>query len=349
MKIAQVSPLIESVPPRFYGGTERIVSYLTEELVRQGHDVTLFASGDSITDARLIPCCPKALRLDDGVKDYLPHTALLLEQVRRQVRDFDIVHFHIDYLHLPLFSTLGKPFVTTMHGRMDLPDIHPIFGAFPDTPLVSISDNQRLPMKANWAKTVYHGLPLDLYKPGKPDGEPYLAFLGRIAREKRVDRAIEIAKRAGMTLKIAAKVDPADQEFFDDEVKHLLDQPGIEFIGEIGEDEKQSFLANATALLFPIDWPEPFGLVMIESMACGTPVIAWKCGSVPEVLEDGVSGYVVEDMDAAVAAVPKVEALDRTKVRQRFEERFSSRRMAQDYVRVYEELTQGGRPRIRVA
>jgi glycosyltransferase involved in cell wall biosynthesis len=339
MRIAQISPLIESVPPKLYGGTERIASHLTEELVRQGHEVTLFASGDSVTAAELVACVPQALRLANVV-EVLPYQVLQLEYLRRRAHDFDILHFHTDYLHFPLIRQLGVAAVTTMHGRLDLPDLPPLFAEFHGMPLVSISDGQRAPLPANWVATVQHGLPADLYafSPGCRDG--YLAFLGRICPEKRPDRAIEIARRAGVPLKIAAKVDRVDEAYFNRVVRPLLTTPGVEFVGEIGENEKQDFLERARALLFPIDWPEPFGLVLIEAMACGTPVVAWRRGSVPEIVEDEATGLIVDSIEAAVAAVGRIGALDRRGVRRRFEERFTAERMARDYLAVYERLLQ---------
>jgi glycosyltransferase involved in cell wall biosynthesis len=339
MKIAQVSPLYESVPPKLYGGTERVVSYLTEELVRQGHDVTLFASGDSVTGARLVAGSPRALRLDDSHIDPLAYNVVLIDKVFRAAHEFDVIHFHTDYLHFPLSKRYGVPNVTTMHGRLDLPDLATIFNQFPQVNVVSISDAQREPLAwANWQGTVHHGLPTDLYtfreKPGK-----YLAFLGRISPEKRADRAIEIARRMGMKLKIAAKVDSADKDYFKQEIEPLLTDNLVEFIGEIGEKEKDEFLGNAYALLFPIDWPEPFGMVMIEAMACGTPVIAFPGGSVPEVIQDGVNGFVCTSVDEAVEAVERVSTLSRWQSRQVFEERFSAERMARDYVEIYERIS----------
>ena len=336
MKIAQIAPLMESVPPRLYGGTERIVSYLTDELVKQGHDVTLFASGDSTTSASLIPCCTEALRLNPAVKDTIPYYMGLIDNVARMAAQFDVLHFHIDQYHFPLFRGLGANTVTTLHGRQDLPDLQYLYAKFPEMPLVSISDAQRAPIPhANFAATVYHGLPTDLLTPAPgPKGE-YLAFLGRISPEKRVDRAIHIARAANLPLKIAAKVDRVDQAYFEAEIRPLLDLSGIDFIGEIDERTKPSFLGNARALLFPIDWPEPFGLVMIEAMACGTPVLAFRNGSVSEVIDDGLTGVVVESMDEAHARLGEVLALDRKLVRARFEKRFSATRMAEDYVAVY--------------
>jgi glycosyltransferase involved in cell wall biosynthesis len=336
MKIAQIAPLMESVPPRLYGGTERIVFYLTEELVRQGHDVTLFASGDSVTSANLVPCARTALRLDPNVRDPVPYYLMMLDRVRERAAQFDILHFHIEYFHLPLFRPLAGRTVTTLHGRQDLPDLRPLFVQFCDMPLVSISNAQRRPIpNANFAATVLHGLPLDLHKPVFEPSGGYVAFLGRISPEKRPDRAIEIARAVGVPLKIAAKVDKADCDYFREVIEPLLDPPGIEFVGEINEAQKGEFLGQARALLFPIDWPEPFGLVMIEAMACGTPVLAFRQGSVPEIVEDRITGRVVDSVEEAVAALPEVLALDRHAVRRRFEERFSAARMAKDYVAVY--------------
>jgi glycosyltransferase involved in cell wall biosynthesis len=338
MKIAQVSPLYESVPPKYYGGTEGVVSYLTEELVRQGHEVTLFASGDSVTQARLVAPCPRALRLDDQCEEPLPYHMVLLEQVAAEAAAFDLLHFHIDYLHFPLVERLATPHVTTLHGRLDLPDLGPLYQAFAHVPVVSISDAQRAPLPwLNWQGTVYHGLPLSRHTFCEAPGT-YLAFLGRMSPEKGADRAIAIAQQAGMLLKIAAKVDEADRAFFNTVIQPLLDHPLVEFIGEVGPQDKDAFLGQAYALLFPIDWPEPFGLVMIEAMACGTPVIAYRHGSVPEVLEDGVTGWIVEGMEEAVQAVERVPRLSRQRCRQVFEERFSAPRMTQDYLRIYQTL-----------
>lgn len=337
MKIAQVSPLYESVPPRYYGGTERVVSYLTEELVRQGHDVTLFASGDSITSARLIPCSERSLRLDKNCTDSLAHHFVMLNRVFEASMDFDIIHFHVDYLHFPFSRQLGAPHITTLHGRLDIPDLVPVYREFSHVPIVSISDSQRAPLPfANWQATVYHGLPEDLYRFEEKPGD-YLAFLGRISPEKRVDRAVEIARRLGMKLKVAAKIDKSDLEYYKT-VKSLIEDPIVEFLGEIGEAEKSEFLGNAYAFLFPIDWPEPFGLVMIEAMACGTPVIAFRKGSVEEVIDDGVTGFIVDSVEEAAAAVSKVETLDRQRCRQVFENRFSASRMADGYLSLYQRL-----------
>ncbi len=339
MRIAQVAPLAESCPPKLYGGTERVCHFLTEELVRLGHEVTLFASGDSTTNARLIPCTPQALRLSEDVTDFTPYHVSMVETVRRHLNEFDIVHFHIDLFHYPAVRTWNCPTVTTLHGRLDLPDLYPFFGVFGDIPLVSISDSQRAPLPpVNWVDTIYHGLPGDLL-PFNPIGGDYLVFLGRISPEKRPDRAIEIATRAGLPLKIAAKVDRVDMDYYREKIAPMIKaNPDVEFIGEVNEADKAGLLGDAAALLFPIDWPEPFGLVMIEAMSCGTPVVAWREGSVPEIIDDGVTGRIVETMDQAVAAVFDVMRFNRAVIRARFEERFSASRMANDYVRVYEEL-----------
>jgi glycosyltransferase involved in cell wall biosynthesis len=338
MRIAQVSPLFESVPPKLYGGTERVVAYLTDELVRQGHDVTLFASGDSRTTARLVATSDRALRLDPDCKDELAHQIVQLHEVFAQAHRFDLIHFHIDYLHYPFSARQKTPFVTTLHGRLDLPDLQPLYRTFPDVPLVSISDAQRAPLAwANWVATVHHGLPLDLLRPRRAPGR-YLAFLGRISPEKRVDVAIEIARRAGMPIKIAAKIDKSDRAYFDADIARLFELPWVEYIGEIGEAEKEDFLGGAHALVFPVDWPEPFGLVMIEAMACGTPVITCRRGSVPEVIDEGVTGFIVESAEEGAKAVERVAALDRARCRAVFEERFGAARMARDYVAVYEQL-----------
>jgi len=338
MKIAQVAPLYESVPPKYYGGTERVVSYLTEELVQQGHDVTLFASGDSETAARLVAVTPRALRLDEGCIDQLAHHILLLEQVARRASEFDVIHYHIDYLHFPLSRCRRHPHVTTLHGRLDLPDLVPLYEEFREMPVVSISNNQRQPLPdVNWQATVYHGLPTDLLRYHPKPGQ-YLAFIGRFSPEKGADQAIEIAKRAQLPLKLAAKVDRVDEEYFEREIKPLLDHPLLEYVGEIGENDKDDFLGDAYALLFPIAWPEPFGLVMIEAMACGTPVIAYRHGSVPELMEDGRSGFIVNDVDGAVSAVRRAAEVRRADVRNVFERRFTATQMASDYLRVYERV-----------
>jgi glycosyltransferase involved in cell wall biosynthesis len=336
--------LVESVPPRLYGGTERIVSYLTEELVALGHDVTLFASGDSITAANLVPCVPKSLRLDESVINPIPYYMLMLDHVRQRADDFDILHFHIDQFQFPLFRSIADRTITTLHGRQDLPDLLPLYLGFDDMPLVSISNDQRRPVpNANFMATVYHGLPLNLHRPIAAPRASYVAFLGRISPEKRPDRAIAIARALGVPLKIAAKVDRADEAYFTSTIEPLLDGPGVEFVGEINELQKTEFLGNAQALLFPVDWPEPFGLSMIEAMACGTPVLAFRCGSVPEIVDDGVTGAIVSTIEEAIAALPHVIALDRKRVRQRFDQRFSATRMAKDYVGVYRSLLDSSR------
>jgi glycosyltransferase involved in cell wall biosynthesis len=339
VRIAQIAPLIESVPPRLYGGTERVVSYLTEELVRRGHEVTLFASGDSITRAELVDCAAAALRLDPNVRDPMPHYMIMLDQVRERAREFDVLHFHIDILHFPLFRAGSVTTVTTLHGRQDLPDLQPLYRHFFDMPLVSISDQQRTPVaSANFVATIHHGIPAGLYKANYNARGGYLAFLGRISPEKRPDRAIAIAHAAGMPLKIAAKIDKVDEDYYRNAVKPLLDGSGVELIGEIGERDKQAFLGEAAALLFPIDWPEPFGLVMIEAMACGTPVLAFGQGAVREIVDEGITGCIVDSVDEAVRALPRVLALDRRAIRRRFEERFTAARMATEYLNVYRRL-----------
>jgi glycosyltransferase involved in cell wall biosynthesis len=336
MRIAQVSPLYESVPPRLYGGTERVVSWLTEELVRRGHEVTLFASGDSLTNAHLVPVCPQALRLDPYCWDSLAHHIRLVEQVLQRKDDFDIIHFHIDYLHFSMSRREDLPQLTTLHGRLDIPDLVPLFREFSEMPIVSISDAQRHPLPwINWQGTVHHGMPEDIFLPCSDSGN-YLAFLGRISPEKGVDQAIEIAKRAGTPLKIAAKVDRADKSYFESHVKPMLDHKLIKFVGEISDLEKNEFLGNASALLFPINWSEPFGIVLIEAMACGLPVIAYPHGSVPEIIEDGVSGFLVHNIEEAAAALKNLSAIDRRKCRRAFEERFSVKRMAQEYLAIYD-------------
>ncbi|HKX07300.1 MAG TPA: glycosyltransferase family 4 protein [Stellaceae bacterium] len=348
MRIAQVAPLTEAVPPKLYGGTERVVSWITEELVELGHDVTLFASGDSITSAKLEAVWPKALRLDGAVRDPNALHLLMLENIRQQAKDFDFLHFHLDYYPFSLFLRQPTPFLTTWHGRLDLLEHQPLFHTFPAAPLVSISDAQRRPVpQGNWVRTVHHGLPERLLTP-QPVKPSYLAFLGRIAPEKAVDRAIRIATRCGLPLKIAAKIDPVDRDYFTEEIKPMLDRPGIEYVGEISDREKSAFLSGALALLLPIDWPEPFGLVMIESMACGTPVIGFHSGSVPEVVEDGVTGYVVKDETGAVTAVNRIGELSRKHVRRRFEERFTARRMVHEYLEVYRSLMESEAPHLRV-
>jgi glycosyltransferase involved in cell wall biosynthesis len=338
MKIAQVAPLIESVPPRLYGGTERVVSYLTEELVRLGHEVTLFASGDSVSSAELAPCCTRALRLDATVRDIVPHFMLMIDKVRERAEEFDVLHFHIDLFHFPLFRSLANQTLTTLHGRQDLGHLGTFYSRFREMPLVSISDDQRKSLPhAKFMTTIHHGIPTDLHRPSFENGK-YLAFLGRISPEKRPDRAIRIARDAGIPLKIAAKVDKVDEQYFRSEIRPLISGPGVEFIGEINEREKTKFLGEAAALLFPVDWPEPFGLVMIEAMACGTPVLAFRCGSTPEVIEDGVTGKVVDSEQEAAPALREILSYDRRAVRQRFDERFTATRMTKDYVRTYRQL-----------
>ena len=341
MKIAQIAPLAESCPPKLYGGTERIVSYLTEELVAQGHDVTLFASGDSVTSAELVACSEMGLRLNPKIVDPIPYHVMMIEEVRRRAHEFDALHFHIDILQFPIIRDFADKTVTTLHGRLDLHGLGQFYSAFPYVPLSSISYDQRkpLPENTNWAGNVYHGLPRDLL-PFSPEAKGgYLAFLGRISEEKRPDRAIEIAVRTGLPLKIAAKIDKADRAYWEEKIEPMVKaNANVEYIGEIGEQHKARFLGDALALLFPIDWPEPFGLVMIESMACGTPVVAFRCGSVPEVIDDGVSGYMVDSIDEAVAAVSRISDLDRSEVRRAFEERYTSSRMARDYVKMYSSL-----------
>ncbi len=348
MRIAQIAPLFEAVPPKLYGGTERVVYSLTEELVAMGHDVTLFASGDSITSARLAPMREQAIRLDPSVKDWIAYYMRMMELVYRRAPEFDVLHFHTDYFPLSLFSRQNTPFVTTLHGRLDLPEFREVYETFPDAPFVSISDHQRRPIPGlNWVRTVLHGMPGQLLMP-QPVGQRYLAFLGRVSPEKGLDKAIRIAAAAGLPLKVAAKVDIADREYYETEIAPLIAaSPHVEYIGEINDAQKPAFLSGAHALLFPIDWPEPFGLVMIEAMACGTPVIAFDRGSVPEVIEPGVTGFIVADEAAAVAAVGTLDKLDRRAVRARFDQRFTARRMAEDYLDVYEELIVGRRPLLR--
>jgi glycosyltransferase involved in cell wall biosynthesis len=348
MRIAQVSPLIEAVPPKLYGGTERVVSWLVEELVKEGHEVTSFATADSRTSATLIPMAPKALRLA-GIRDHTASTLVMLDHVRRRAADFDVIHFHVDLLQFPMFQDIFDKCVTTLHGRLDLPDFRPAYEAFSGMPLISISDAQRasMPSSSRWLASIHHGMPVNLHSLGTGTGG-YLAYLGRIAPEKGPDRAIEIAKRSRLPLKMAAKVDPMDREYFSSVIKPLLDDPLIEFIGEVDDEHKAAFLGNATALLFPIDWPEPFGLVMIEALSTGTPVIAWPMGSVPEVIEEGVTGLLAESIDAAVQAVHHARDLNRAAIRQRFEEKFSAIRMARDYVAAYDELIGKGSRFLRI-
>jgi glycosyltransferase involved in cell wall biosynthesis len=343
MRIAQVAPLYESVPPVLYGGTERVVSWLTEELVRLGHEVTLFASGDSVTNAHLVPISPRALRLDAECKDPIAHHIILMERVFQEAAAFDLIHVHVDYLHFSLSRRVAVPCLTTVHGRLDIPDLVPLYRTFHEVPLVSISDSQRTPLSwANWQGTVYHGMPRHSLRQ-KNGGGKYLAFLGRISPEKGVDQAIEIARRSGTTLKIAAKVDPVDAGYFENSIKPLIGQDGvIEFIGEIGHEEKNDFIGDAAALLFPIQWPEPFGIVMIEALACGTPVIAYREGSVPEVLENGTTGFIVDNADQAVDAVKRLKEIDRKNCREHFERQFSDARMTNDYLTIYKKLIRKG-------
>ncbi len=348
MHIAQIAPLTEAIPPKLYGGTERVVSWLTEELIALGHDVTLFASGDSVTSAQLDAVWPRALRLDGSVRDPNALHMLMLERVYHRSADFDFLHCHLDYYPFSLFSRQKTPFVTTLHGRLDLPEHQPVFEAFSHIPVVSISASQRRPLpQANWVRTVHHGLPEKLLMP-KPVKPSYFAFLGRIAPEKGIDRAIRIAQHCGGKLKVAAKVDNVDREYFDEQIAPMLKSTDVEYIGEINDNEKSEFLSGAIALLVPIDWPEPFGLVMIEAMACGTPVIAFNRGSVPEVIDDGLTGFIVEDINGAIGAVDRLGHLSREKIRRRFEERFTARRMAQDYLSVYRSLTDSVAPRLRL-
>jgi glycosyltransferase involved in cell wall biosynthesis len=335
LRIAQVAPLYESVPPQYYGGTERVVSYLTEELVKEGHDVTLYASADSVTSARLVASSAKSLRLDRYCEDQLAHHMILLDRVFSDLDSYDFVHFHLDYLHYPFSKHRRYAHVTTLHGRLDLPDLVPLYRQFSQMPVVSISKAQREPLPwLNWQGTVYHGLPADMLK-FHPEPGKYLAFMGRISPEKRLDRAIKIAARVGIELRIAAKVDAKDQEYFTEIITPLLKAPNIDYIGEIGEREKDDFLGNAFALLFPIDWPEPFGLVMIEANACGTPVIAYDNGSVPEVIENGVNGVIVNGIEDAIKAVDIVQRISREQCRAVFDERFTAERMANDYLAIY--------------
>jgi glycosyltransferase involved in cell wall biosynthesis len=337
MKIAQIAPLYESVPPKLYGGTERIVAYLTDELVNRGHRVTLFASGDSVTKAKLVAISPRALRLNDHL-DPLAHHILQLQEVIERANEFDILHFHTDYLHFPFSHNNNLTTITTLHGRLDIDDLKPIYQKFRDMPVVSISDSQRQPLlMANWIGTVHHGLPLDLYKKGDGKGN-YVTFIGRISPEKRVDHAIEIAKRANLKIKIAAKIDKVDQLYFEKEIKHLFKYPHVEFLGEIGEKEKAVLLGNATALLFPIDWREPFGIVIIEALACGTPVIAYNRGSVPEIIAHGKTGYIVENINEAVEALQTINHINRDECRKNFENHFSATIMAKNYLYLYEKL-----------
>jgi glycosyltransferase involved in cell wall biosynthesis len=348
MHIAQIAPLTEAVPPKLYGGTERIVSWLTEELIALGHEVTLFASGDSVTSARLEAIWPRALRLDGSVRDPNALHMVLIEKVYQRAGDFDFLHCHLDYYPFSLLSRQQTPFVTTLHGRLDLPEHQPVFDTFSSIPLVSISNSQRRPVpQANWVRTVHHGLPINLLTP-RPAKPSYFAFLGRIAPEKGIDRAIRISQHCGVPLKVAAKVDKVDREYYEEKIEPMMKSANVEFVGEISDKEKPDFLSGALALLVPIDWPEPFGLVMIEAMACGTPVIAFNRGSVPEVIEDGLTGFIVEDIQGAVGAVDRLGSLSRERIRKRFEERFTSRRMAQDYLSTYRALIDEVSPHLRL-
>jgi glycosyltransferase involved in cell wall biosynthesis len=335
LKIAQIAPLVESVPPKFYGGTERVVAYLTDELVNMGHAVTLFASGDSVTKARLVSVVPEALRLSQCTDQVAGHI-LQIQEVMDRADEFDILHFHTDYLHFPVTRLSNKKTITTLHGRLDMPELKLLYKKFNDMPVVSISNAQRRPLyMANWIGTVYHGLPDNLYQAGKGEGD-YVVFLGRFSPEKRADRAIEIARMANIKIKIAAKVDKADERYFEREIRHLLDQPHVEYLHEIGEADKASLLANAKALLFPIDWPEPFGMVLIEAMACGTPIIAWNHGSVPEIVEHGKTGFIVDSLEKAAESVENIHLISREECRATFEKRFSAGVMARNYIRLYE-------------
>ena len=348
MHIAQVAPLTEAIPPKLYGGTERVVSWLTEELIALGHEVTLFASGDLVTSARLEAVWPRALRLDGAVRDPNALHMMMLERVYRRAGDFDFLHCHLDYYPFSLLSRQPTPFVTTLHGRLDLPEHQPVFDTFSAVPVVSISNAQRRPLpRANWVRTVHHGLPINLLTP-KPVTPGYFGFLGRIAPEKGIDRAIRIAEHCGVPLKVAAKVDRTDQDYYDEQIAPMMRSGDVEYIGEINDGEKSEFLSGAIALLVPIDWPEPFGLVMIEAMACGTPVIAFNRGSVPEIVEDGLTGFIVEDQTGAIGAVDRLALLSREKIRRRFEERFTARRMAQEYLAAYRSLTDSVAPHLRL-
>jgi glycosyltransferase involved in cell wall biosynthesis len=338
MRIAQVAPLFESVPPKTYGGTERVVSYLTEELVKMGHEVVLYASGDSETRAHLKAICPRALRLDKHSTDPVANHVLLAERIFQDADQYEFIHSHIDYIPYPLYRRMNTPHVTTLHGRLDIPNLYELYQEFDDVPLVSISNYQRLPISwSNWAATVYHGLPPDLYQLNEKQGD-YLAFIGRFSPEKGAEFAIDIARQSGMKIKIAAKLDKADQEYYDEVVKPLIGGSHIENVGEIGEHEKNEFLGNAYALLFPINWPEPFGLVMIEAMACGTPIITRMCGAVPEIMEQGVTGYIVDEVSDAVKAVADIANLSRRRCREVFDARFTARTMAENYLTVYDRL-----------
>nr|MDQ3057481.1 glycosyltransferase family 4 protein [Pseudomonadota bacterium] len=339
----QVAPVFERVPPKAYGGTERVISYLTEELVRQGHEVTLFATGDSITGARLVSALEESRRFDPQRQEWLMYHTMMLDQVAGMAHEFDVIHFHTDYFHFPMAKKLPVPHVTTMHGRLDLPELVPLYRHFNNVPLVSISDSQRVPLpQVAWQDTVYHGLPPDLYS-FQNDPKNYFAFVGRISPEKRIDRAIEIALQCDMPLYVAAKIDKADQVYFDECIKPLFNHPLVEYLGEIGDREKREVLGNARALLFPIDWPEPFGLVMIEAFACGTPVIAYRHGSVPEIMQDGVTGFIVTDQEQALQAAKNIGSIDRAGCRQAYERRFTAAHMAENYVNVYRDIQRNHR------
>ena len=338
MKIAQLSPLVESVPPKYYGGTERVISYLTEALVEMGHDVTLFASADSKTSAQLKPQCPCSFRLDKNKEDHMPYYILMHENIYQHAADFDILHSHMDYALFSMLRNLKKPFVTTLHGRLNISSLRPIYDEFDDTPLISISNDQRKPFPSiNWQSTVYNGLPKNLYKCYEKSGK-YLAFIGRISPEKGPDLAVEIAKKLDMPLKIAAKIDKVDEAYYESKIKPLFKHSLVEYIGEISDQEKNEFLGNAYALIFPIDWPEPFGLAMIEAMACGTPVVARRCGAVPEVIEEGVSGFIFKTVDEAIKQVNDVTSLNRQRVRNAFEKKFTATHMANNYIKTYEKI-----------
>src|ERR1700730_11269998 len=338
MRIAQLAPLAESVPPKLYGGTERVVAWLVDELVELGHDVTLFASGDSRTKGELHPVWPRALRLGRKGVDPNAACAVLLEAIAKRAKDFDVIHAHIDWLSLPLLSRLGVPFVTTMHGRLDLPGLSEVLRQFPGAGFVSISDHQRLPLPdAHWTATIQHGLPSSLFRPSFDQGS-YLAFLGRLTAEKGPQDAIRIARAAGMPLRIAAKIPRGETAYFKKQLEPHIDGRAVQLVGEVDEAKKQPFLAGAAALLFPIDSPEPFGLVMIEAMACGTPIIAFPAGSVPEVIDEGLTGFVVNDEGQAIKAVQRLREIDRRRVRERFEERFTARRMGTDYLSHYQSV-----------
>jgi glycosyltransferase involved in cell wall biosynthesis len=339
MKIAQIAPLYEAVPPKLYGGTERVVHFLTEELVRLDHDVTLFASGDSKTSAKLSAIVPEALRLKKCEDSLAPHI-LQIEEVMDRANEFDIIHFHTDYLNFPFTKNLGVPHVTTLHGKLSIPELQPLYNKYRHQPVISISNSQRKPLpQANWVANVYHGLPCNLFRAGKGKGE-YLAFLGRVSSEKGLENAIAIAIAVGIPLKVAAKIDKADMEYYEENIRELFEHPLVEYVGEVNEKKKEKFLGNAMALLFPINWEEPFGMVLIEAMACGTPVIAFNRGSVPEIIEDGQNGFVVSTKKQAIKALDQLHKIDRKVVRHLFEEKFSSARMANDYVKIYEKLAE---------